>query len=199
MAGVTKCFRAGRPPVKLRKRRLVLNILINDPFAMIMFINEPLSMDIFINELLSMNRIQMNMLCDMQEMPICQPLYIDVHTFHSVWVGRPFLILVECLLRDSVLAARIDLAVSGTHTFVWTGTGSGKSLCFYTRADGSFDAMIEDILSSNKKGFLRGILVTNLSNVSEFYSPAPRSPNGKRTPSRYLNCFNGTCTQAAPN
>ena len=49
---------------------------------------------------------------------------------------------------------------------------------------------IEDILSSNKKGFLQGILVTNSSNVSEFYSPAPRSPNGKRTPSQYLNYGN---------
>ncbi|KAI2499580.1 Nicastrin [Fragilaria crotonensis] len=49
---------------------------------------------------------------------------------------------------------------------------------------------IEDILSSNKKELLQGILVTNSSNVSEFYSPAPRCPNGKRTPSQYLNYGN---------
>lgn len=48
---------------------------------------------------------------------------------------------------------------------------------------------VEDILSSNKKGFLQGILVTN-SSASIKYSPSSRSPNGKRTPSQYLNYGN---------
>jgi nicastrin len=49
---------------------------------------------------------------------------------------------------------------------------------------------IEDILSNNKKGYLQGILVTNSSSNTNLYSPAPRSPNGKRTPSQALNYGN---------
>ena len=52
---------------------------------------------------------------------------------------------------------------------------------------------VEDILSTNKKGFLQGILVTNntfTSSDNSYYNPSSRSPNGKRTPSQFLNYGN---------
>lgn len=71
---------------------------------------------------------------------------------------------------------------------------------------------LEDILASNAHGYLQGILVANTtmpeaveveeaadgdgeeqqveSTINPYYSPSSRSPNGKRTPSQFLNYGN---------
>jgi nicastrin len=53
--------------------------------------------------------------------------------------------------------------------------------------------LMENVLSSNKYGYLQGILVANTSVTSQsnnYYSPQSRSPNGKRTPSQQQNYGN---------
>ena len=117
MAGVSKCYRAGRPPIQWMWRRIVLSMFINEPFSMNMFINEPLSMN----------------MCLSLFYPFKIHGRVDVHISASLCMTHAFLLLHQCttvqMMFNFCCTVNLLLLItsSGTGTGLFGGTLFGGS------------------------------------------------------------------------